>query len=99
MVLNLHEKETPFAMWKTLIDLFQRNSDAKKLAMRNKIRNFQMGKNEIVVQYLSRFTQDRDELWEVRENFTWSKLVILAHLGLMKSCTTIMIQLMEETSF
>jgi len=56
MVFNLHEKETPFAMWKTLIDLFQRNSDAKKLEMRNKIRNIQMGKNEIVVQYVSRFT-------------------------------------------
>lgn len=62
MVLNLHEKETPFAMWKTLVDIFQRNNDAKKLAMRNKIRNVQMGKNEIFVQYLSRFTQALDEL-------------------------------------
>ena len=32
VVLNLHGKDTPFAMWKTLINLFQSNSDVRKLA-------------------------------------------------------------------
>lgn len=44
-----------------------------------------MDKNEIVVQYLSKFTKVRDELGGVGETVPSSKLVILAFLGLPKS--------------
>lgn len=39
IVSNLHGKETPFAMWKELMDLFQNNSDYKKLALKDKLKN------------------------------------------------------------
>lgn len=42
VVSNLHGNETPFTMWKTLTDLFRNNSDAKKLALRDKLRNICM---------------------------------------------------------
>ena len=34
IVLNLHRKDTPYATWKALIDLFQNNSDHRKLALK-----------------------------------------------------------------
>lgn len=44
-----------------------------------------MGKNENVVQYLSRFTEVRDEIGKVGENVAPSELVSLTLLSLMKS--------------
>ena len=44
-----------------------------------------MQQNEILPQYLSRFTQVRDELGGVGENVPSSELVRLALLGLPKS--------------
>lgn len=38
IVSNLHGKETPFAMWKTVTELFENNSDAKKLGLMIKLR-------------------------------------------------------------
>lgn len=40
VVSNLHGKETPFSMWKNLIDLFQSSSDAKKLALTDNLGAF-----------------------------------------------------------
>jgi len=37
LVSKLHGNETPFAMWKTLTNLFQSSSDAKKLELRDKL--------------------------------------------------------------
>ena len=39
VVLILHGKKIAYAMWKTLIDLFERNNDAMKLALKDKLRN------------------------------------------------------------
>ena len=36
-VSSLHGKETPYDMWKTLTDLYQNNSDQRKLALNNKL--------------------------------------------------------------
>jgi len=44
-----------------------------------------MGKNKIVVQYLSKFTKVKDELGGVGENVSSSELVSSALLGLPKS--------------
>jgi len=43
-------------MWKALIDLFKSNNDAIKLAFKDKSWNIQMGKNEPIIAYLSRFS-------------------------------------------
>lgn len=50
VVSKLHENRTPFAMWTTLIYLFQSSNDARKLELRDKLRGIQMQKNEIVPQ-------------------------------------------------
>lgn len=62
IVSNLHGKETPFSIWKTLIELFKNRSDARKLALKDKLRNIKTHKNGYVIQYLSKFTEVRYEL-------------------------------------
>ena len=37
IVSSLHGKDTPFSMWKTLKDLYQNNSDQRKLALKDKL--------------------------------------------------------------
>lgn len=36
-------------MWKALTDLFESSSDVRKLALKQKLRNIRMGKNEPIV--------------------------------------------------
>ena len=46
---KLHEKATPFAMWNALIDVFQSNSNQRKLALKDKLSSTRDGsssKNE-----------------------------------------------------
>lgn len=37
IVSSPHEKETPYAMWKALTDLFQNNNDHRKLVLKDKL--------------------------------------------------------------
>ena len=37
IVSSLHGKKTPFSMWKKLKDLYQNNSDQRKLALKDKL--------------------------------------------------------------
>jgi hypothetical protein len=52
IVSNLHGKDTPYAMWKALIDLFQNNSDHRKLALKDKLRKIKMEKGDTIPQVL-----------------------------------------------
>ena len=65
IVSSLHGKETPYAMWKVLIDMFQSSSDHKKLALKEKLRKIKMEKGDTIHKYLTKFTQCRDELGSV----------------------------------
>eukprot|EP00253_Pinus_taeda_P029089 PITA_29089 len=56
-------------MWKTLTDLYQNNSDQKKLALKDKLRKIKMEKGETIPKYLTKFTQCRDELGTVGITF------------------------------
>ena len=38
IISSIHEKETPYAMWKALKNLFQNNNDQRKLALQDKLR-------------------------------------------------------------
>ena len=49
-------------MWKSLIELFKNSSDHRNMVLKDKIRSIKMQKNDIIPQYLSNFTQCRDEL-------------------------------------
>ena len=44
IVSSLHEKASPYLMWKALTDLFQSKSDQRKLALKDKLRNIKMEK-------------------------------------------------------
>jgi len=52
-------------MWKTLIELFQSKSDQRKLALKDKLRNIRCENGDSMPQYLTKFTQCRDELGSV----------------------------------
>ena len=42
IVSKIHGKSTPFLIWKALTDLFQRKSDQRKLALKDKLRKIKM---------------------------------------------------------
>eukprot|EP00253_Pinus_taeda_P016979 PITA_16979 len=65
IVSSLHGKETPYAMWKTLTDLYQNKSFQRKLALKDKLQKIKMEKGETIPKYLTKFTQCRDELGSV----------------------------------
>jgi len=48
IVSNLHGKETPFAMWKALKDMFQNNSDQRKLTLKEKLRKIKTEKGDSI---------------------------------------------------
>ena len=85
MFSNFHGKETPYAMWKALKNLFQNTSDHKKLALKDKLRKIKMDKGETIPNYLTKFTQCRDEIGSVGVTVAQEYLVSLALLGLPKS--------------
>ena len=67
------------------MDLFQINSNHRKLALKDKLRNIKMEKNDTIPVYLTKFFQCRDELGSVGISVANDDLVILAPLGLPKS--------------
>lgn len=85
IVSNLHNKETPFEMWKELTNLFQNSSDHKKLALKEKLKKIKMEKSDSIMKYLTKFTQCRDELGSFRITVSEYDLVSLALLELPKS--------------
>ena len=56
IVLSLHGKETPYAMWKALMDLYQNNNDQRKLALKDKLQKNKMQKGKTIPKYLTKFT-------------------------------------------
>ena len=60
IVSSLHRKSTPFSMWKDLIDIFQSNSDQRKLALKDKLRKIKMEKGDSIPKYLMKFFHCRD---------------------------------------
>ena len=65
IVSSLHGKATPYAMWKALTDLFQRGSDQRKLALKDKLRKIKMEKGDSIPKYLTKFVHCKDELGSV----------------------------------
>jgi len=49
IVSNLHGKETPFIMWKAVTNLFENSSDHRKLALKGKLQNFKIQKNDTIL--------------------------------------------------
>jgi hypothetical protein len=85
IVSNLHGKVIPYAMWNTLMDLFQNSSDHRKLALKDKLKKIKMEKGDSIPKYLMNFVQCRDEMGSVGITVVDNDLVSLALLGLPKS--------------
>lgn len=49
IVSNFHGKETPFSMWKELTKLFENNSDHRKMALKDKLQNIKIQKNDTIM--------------------------------------------------
>jgi hypothetical protein len=85
IVSNLHGKDTPYAMWNALTDLFQNSNDHRKLVLKDKLRKIKMEKGDSIPKYLTKFVQCRDEMGSVGITVVDDDLVRLALLGLPKS--------------
>ncbi len=69
-------------MFQAILWLFQGTINAKKLALKEKLRSIQMSKDEPIVPYLTRFTHVWDELGGVGVVVFDHDLVSFALLGL-----------------
>eukprot|EP00253_Pinus_taeda_P035315 PITA_35315 len=65
IVSSLHGKESPFAMWKTLKDLYQNSSDQRKLALKDKLRKIKCEKGDSISTFLNKLITYRDDLASV----------------------------------
>eukprot|EP00253_Pinus_taeda_P016792 PITA_16792 len=72
-------------MWKTLMNLYENNNDQRKLELKDKLQKIKMEKGEMILKYLTKFTQFRDELGSVGIMIAEDDTVNLALLGLLKS--------------
>eukprot|EP00253_Pinus_taeda_P029161 PITA_29161 len=72
-------------MWKTLKDLYQNNSDQRKLMLNDKLRRIKMEKGDSISTYLNKLTNSRDEHGSVGITIFDDHMVSLALLGLLKS--------------
>jgi hypothetical protein len=71
-------------MWDALKNLFEAKNDNRKMALRAKLHDTKMGKEESVSSYLTRVAQVKDELAAVGEVISNSELVRIALNGFTK---------------
>jgi hypothetical protein len=80
-------KVNAYEMWESLTKLYQSPNENRKMVLREKLKNIKMTKAEIVVTYLTRLTQVRDELGVVGEAIVDSELVRTTLNGVSKQCS------------
>jgi hypothetical protein len=85
IISSIHGKTTPYAMWKVLTDLFQNNSDHRKLVLKDKLKKIKMEKGDTIPKYLTKFVQCQDELGSVGITVIVDDLMSLALLALPKN--------------
>ena len=56
-------------MWNALTSLFQSSNENKKMVLREKLKSIKMVKGEVVIFYLTKISQVRDELAAVGRLF------------------------------
>ena len=72
-------------MWKALKDLYQNNSNQRKLALKDKLPKIKCEKGETISTYLNKLTTYRDELGSIGITTANDDMVSLSLLGLPKS--------------
>ena len=71
-------------MWDTLNQLCEAKNENRKMALKNKLHNVKMNKDEGVASYLTRVAQVKDELAIVGDIIPDSELVRIALKGFTK---------------
>ena len=84
LIPHLAEKKTASDMWDTLKQLFEANNENRKMALKDKLHNVKMTKEESATSYLTRVAQVKDELAAVGETVLDSELVRIALKGFTK---------------
>ena len=74
-----------FSMWKKLKDLYQNNSDQRKLVLKDKLQKIKCEKGDMISTYLNKLTTYKDELRSVGITIDDDDMVSLALLGLPKN--------------
>ena len=72
-------------MWKTLKDLFQNNSNQRKLVLKDKLQKIKCEKGDTISTFLKNLTTCRDELGSIGIVTVDDDMVSLALLGLPKT--------------
>ena len=81
---HLAEKKTTKDMWDALKNLFEVKNENRKMALKAKLHDTKMGKEERVSSYLTQVAQVKDEFAAVGEVIFDSKLVRIALKGFTK---------------
>ena len=84
LIPHLAEKKTAKDMWDTLNQLFEAKNENRKMALKDKLHNVKMNKDEGVASYLTRVTQIKDELAAVGDIIPYLELVRVALNGFTK---------------
>ena len=84
LIPHLGEKETAKDMWDTLNQLFEAKNENHKMALKDKLHNVKMNKDEGVASYLTRVAQVKDELAAIGDTIPNSELVRIALKGFTK---------------
>jgi hypothetical protein len=88
LVPHLSEKNSTSAMCWTLTNMFQSNSENRKMVLRGRLRNTKMSKINLVSSYLTRITQVHDQLGAVNKTMTYVELVRVALNGFTNPWTS-----------
>ena len=62
VIPHISSKTRAFQMWDALTELFQSSNGNRKMVLREKLKSIKMAKGEVVISYLTRISQVRDEL-------------------------------------
>jgi chromatin segregation and condensation protein Rec8/ScpA/Scc1 (kleisin family) len=84
LIPHLDEKKTTKEMWDALKNLYEAKNENQKMALKDKLHDTKMGKEESVSSFLTLVAQVKDELVAVEEVISDSKLVRLALKGFTK---------------
>jgi hypothetical protein len=84
LIPHLAEKKTAYEMWETLKNLYEAKNENRKMALKDKLHDTKMAKDESVASYLTRVAQVKDELATIGEVISNSELVRIALKGFTK---------------
>jgi hypothetical protein len=84
LIPHLAEKKTTREIWDALKNLFEAKNENRKMALKAKMHDTKMGKEESVSSYLTRVSQVKDELVVVGDVISDSELVMIALKGFTK---------------